>query len=77
MHKRKVKNIAPSVHAGQSCDTAEGGEAGMWQSGGLLLLTGSVGGTRAEGRLVTWGFPLDRGSPPGIANPPLGLQRGG
>ena len=53
------------MHAGQSCDMVEGGEAGMWQSGGLLLLTCSVG------------FPLDRGSPPGIANLPLALQRGG
>ena len=65
------------MHAEQSCDMAEGGEAGMWQSGGLLLLTCSVGGTQAEGHLVTWGFPLDRGSPLGIANLPLALQRGG
>ena len=65
------------MHAEQPCDMAEGGDAGMWQSGGLLLLMCSIGGTRAEGCLVTWSFPLDRGSPPGAANPPLDLQTGG
>lgn len=57
-------------------DMAEGGDAGMWHerpAAAHVLCRWH----RAEGRLVTWGFPLDRGSPPGAANPPLDLQTGG